>query len=374
MFISFFGFYYLFTLVNSFFNLEIPGITDVSRVEAYITLRNGIFDIIFVIFIIIPTLALIRMIVINRNDQDEKLTATKNKKLTEEEEKQRFRYLIKKTTITVIPLLALFWILPVLLLTIWDVLKKDITKIDILKEFIDTFSLHLVDPFSILFGNFLVITLIAIIAVGFAEGLFVETIFYFAATDPNIQSRIKTIIKVITVVFVWIGFLFSNLGELWNFLINQIRLVLPEFPFPNLWLFLEETVFSFITEVIETWFPILLPLTLLFLPLYIIVTGIYRFYSITLITDMVERFDYFIILITTVYVLIFVELLAVILTLDITTAPLQSFMIDNLIETIIAIIGVAEAIFFCIGVVYLPIYIYKQRQKYQERQTIKTTA
>jgi len=369
----FFGFYYLFTLFNSTFDLNIPSVTDVGRAEAYVTLRNGIFDIIFIFFVIVPTLALLRMILIDRQEQDKKHKSVKN------DTAKKQGYVLKRTILTIIPLLTLFWIIPVAIVSIWEVLQQDIRQIDILKTFLEAFAAYLVDPFSILFGNFLVITLIAIIAVGFAEALLLETIFYFTAADPNTGARIKAVIQVITVVFVWLGFFFSNLGKLWDFLIQQIRLALPAFPFPDLWLFLEETVFSFISEVIETWIPILTPVTLLFLPLYIIVTGLYRFYSVTIVTDMLEsdRFDYFIILITTVYVLIFVELLSVLFfapSFSSVNAPLKSFSIEPLIVTMIDILGIVESIFFIIGVIYLPFYVYQQRQKYQDQNNASTSS
>lgn len=401
-------------------NIDIPELTVLPSDEFYFTIRNGMFDVCLIIYIIVPVILL--SIVLTRYGRKrfiEKISSNMSDtglftfllffiipiinlilildylenefipflviiglsmiwwiyqlyKLIKYTIKNGFTELRSSISIFiyfVLPIVAVFWILPALALIgieIWiNFIENGIMDLETIVTFIlDNMLNYIFDIVSIIILDFVIITVIATFTVGFAEGNSITSIIG-VFKGKNIDSgpsepRTTTITKAVSLITVWTSLLLSYIASLWNQFIEAINLDLQEIDFPGLLTWLEENVFSVISTFIDDFMPFLSFILIIMLPLYIILASLFKFFSISSITQRIEAFEYFLIIISTVFLLILLQILGEINMLGYENVPLDSLEIEGLLYNALGVFQLSEAVFYFLGILFIP-YVFIKR-------------
>ncbi len=244
--------------------------------------------------------------------------------------------------LVIIPLIIVLWLLPVFLWSIvdvWDVLRVSESAFvlgNIVNNFISAFLGRIVDIPSLIQLDFIIITSVATLVVGFAEGFALIAIISALSRGVEVARtgrilarsppKVVVLSKYLILFGVWISLLWDSFAGIVSMLVItfniDLGITVPDF---------FETVYEVIIIPISEWFatiwPTLKSLPFLIIPIIIIFSGAFKFLSVTLITPRVkERGDVFFLLISTAFVLIVTNILGYIYELNIPDAPFLSII------------------------------------------------
>ena len=277
--------------------------------------------------------------------------------------------------LVIIPLIGILWLLPVFILSVEDVVTlvtqsaSTFTMGEIISKFISAFIKWIRDFPSLIQMDFIIITSLATLVVGFAEGFAIIVIItaLFRGVDvtrtgeflPRSPPKIVVFSKYLFMFGIWLSLLWNSFVEIFMMLVNSLDLNL-EFELPDFF----TIVYKNVVEPISVWlaanWDILEELPLLLFPIIIIFSGAFKFLSVTLITPRVEeRGEYFFLLISTAFVLIVTNILGYIHELGISDAPFQSIegaseLLSNAVITFAEVEALSffSGFFFGIGLVF----------------------
>ncbi len=216
---------------------------------------------------------------------------------------------------------------------------------------------------KIIFLDFVILTSIATAVIGFAEGASLFAILR-ALKDGVSFSRSGEIAldqapkigvwtKYVALLGIWIGVLLNTLGALWNSFKEILLLNLPPFPF-KLPFEIILSLKDYLQSLVPEFFPIILPMLLLIIPLYFILSASFKFLSVTVITPRIEDLQAFVVIVATTFILIILQILADLWSIEeIQDAPLRIFAEGLLFNQIVEILQIIEAGCFYIGLVVM---------------------
>jgi hypothetical protein len=263
--------------------------------------------------------------------------------------------------LVLVPLVVVLWFLPALMWGIWDTFEMMSDTTLAISEVIDFFIQALIDRVTdfedIVKLDFIIITIIATIVVGFAEGF--AFIAIFTALSRGIEvartgqvlarspPRVMVFSKYLVMLGVWLSLLWDSFAGIVEMLKEQLQIDLgievPKFFFS----FYHEIIIPF-SEWLATIWPTLEALPYLILPIIFIFSGAFKFLSVTLVTPRVkDRAEVFFLLISTAFVLIVTNILGDIYELNIQDAPLKSISgLTTILSSAVGIFENVEAVAF----------------------------
>ncbi len=234
--------------------------------------------------------------------------------------------------LVIIPLIGALWLLPVILLSVQDVGSQYVstfTLVDLFREFLLACLNNLFNLTSVIQYDFILITSLATLIVGFAEGFAIIAIItaLFKGVEVARTGRVLVrsppkvvvIIKYLAMFGIWLSLLWESFAEI--ILMLNLGIQVPDF-----FTTLVKMVIDPVSEWLASIWPVLEKLPLLLIPILIIFSGAFKFLSVTLITPRIQkRGEFFFLLISTAFVLIVTNILGYIYELGIPNAPFQSF-------------------------------------------------
>jgi hypothetical protein len=265
--------------------------------------------------------------------------------------------------LVIVPLIGALWLLPVIILSAGDVMTvqtSSFTVGDIIREFILAFLINVIDFASLVQVDFIIITSLATLVVGFAEGFAIIAIITALFKGVEVARtgkilvrsppKVVVLFKYLALLGIWVSLLWESFAELVQML--ELGIVVPDF---------FTTLLNRIITPISKWladiWPILENLPFLLIPVLIIFSGAFKFLSVTLIIPRIQkRGEFFFLLISTSFVLIVTNILGYIYELGIPDAPLISF--SELLSSAVYIFADVESLsfyggfFFGIGYVF----------------------
>jgi len=244
--------------------------------------------------------------------------------------------------LVIIPLIVVLWLLPVCLLSIgdvWDVLRPSVsppTMDEIINIFLHSFLLRLVDLTELIKLDFIIITSLATLVVGFAEGFALIAIFSALSRGVEVARtgrvlvrsppKIVVLSKYAIMFGVWLTLLWDSFAGILQMLYRRFGINFG-FSVPDFFNTVYKHVITSISDWLYTVLPTMTSLPLLLIPILIIFSGAFKFLSITLITPRVkDRGPVFFLLISTAFVLIITNILGYIYELEISNAPFRSII------------------------------------------------
>jgi hypothetical protein len=293
----------------------------------------------------------------------------------------------------IMPLIGFFYILPTVFWTVLDLLdflNGWDGQLNLLINFgLNQLLLNAVNLERIIQAVFIIVICLATIIIGLAEGFSILAIYRAIKTGWSftrtgvLASQSPPVIAVITsrilILAGWIALATSGLSHLIMVLRDYFNIILPNINIPN---FL--TIFIYIYDFIKELIPEFLPVTLLLVPLIFIISSLFKFLSISIITPRLKDAQIFFLLITTAYILIITQILGDIqelarLSENIDSSNVPLFETQNFLSQTLVLFQTVEIIFFYLGFI-IALYVIvkgvinwiKERQKRKERTiTIK---
>jgi hypothetical protein len=241
-------------------------------------------------------------------------------------------FITSVNALLIIPLILVLYGLPFISWTIWDLWGKiqagslPFEINELLLAALPILQDRSVDILSIIQLDFVFITIIATLIVGFAEGFAIVAIFsaifrgievartgHIIARSP---PKVIVISKYLVLLGVWLSFSWNSFVKIMNMLVEYLNVVLPNWltdileQYSTLFYVIYETMIIPLSEALKEFSPIFQYLPFLLLPLYFILSGAFKFLSVTLVTPQVkERISAFFLLISTAFVLIITNIL-----------------------------------------------------------------
>ena len=282
--------------------------------------------------------------------------------------------------LVIIPLIATLWLLPTFLWGGWDTLQyfagESINIPELTNVFVDSVITRLVDFENLVQLDFIIITIIATLVVGFAEGF--AFIAIFTALSRGIEvartgqmlarspPKVMVFSKYLARFGVWVSLLWDSFGAIIEMLKTQLDFNI-DLTVPNFFYLLYNNVVLPISDYFAKYLPTLELLPFLILPIIFIFSGAFKFLSVTLVTPRVkDRGELFFLLISTSFVLIITNILGDIYELAIPDAPLRS--ISGLTTILSSAVGTFENVEsfafyggFFFGIAYLIQKSFKSR-------------
>ncbi len=269
--------------------------------------------------------------------------------------------------LVIIPLIGVLWLLPTVLWGIWDTVQNSTGGMS-MNQLIDIFFrailFRVVDLEHIIQVDFIIITTIATLVVGFAQGFAILAIFSALARGAEVARtgqllarsppKIMVLSKYLVLLGVWLSLVWDGFLELWETLINEFHFNLPDIDFPNFFYAIYYQILIPFSEWLGSLWPILQFVPFLILPVYFIVSGAFKFMSVTLVTPKVkDRSEIFFLLVATSFVLIITNMLGDIYDLGpavIPDAPLVG--VSNIFSSAVGIFESVEALAFYGGFLF----------------------
>ena len=294
----------------------------------------------------------------------------------------------------ILPLIGFFYVIPVSFWSLLDLLTYleswDGQIVELFNFFVSRLLTNATDLERIIKAVFIVVICSATMVIGLAEGFSLLAVYRAIKTGWSftrtgvLASQSPPVIAVITsrilILAGWIALATGGITHFILFLRDYFNIILPEIHFPNFLIIFVE-FYNFINEIL----PEFLPVTLLLVPLLFIISSLFKFLSISIITPRLKDVQLFFLLITTSYILIVTQILGDIQelasltnnTINPSSVPLfdsQSFLSQSLL-----LFQTVEIIFFYIGFV-IALYVlgndlinwFRERKARKERTiTIK---
>ena len=369
-------------IVLDYLNMDIPGLTDIDGREFYQTARNLYFGFFFILIILFSVIVFLAILTTFARRRVVKKFSKEEEEVLEEKEGIRtiykifawllipyliffvialqdspiaplftigyvlaviwwFYQLLKvvfliiwrgvKITafitsvnlLVIIPLIFVLWILPAILWGAWNsrsVLLNEIISIpDIINAFLNNFITYLFSFQDLIQLDFVIITVIATIIVGFAEGFAIIAIFTALSRGIEVARtgqvltrsppKVMVLSKYLVMFSVWASLLWDSLADIFQMLTHSFNIPLP--PIPDFFYTFYHNVLIPLSDWIASFWPSLqFTLFILILPIYFIFSGAFKFLSVTLITPRIkDRGEMFFLLISTAFVLILTNIL-----------------------------------------------------------------
>jgi hypothetical protein len=286
--------------------------------------------------------------------------------------------------LVIIPLIGVLWLLPTLLWGIWDTYNASGTSMSMnqmINTFLQSIVERIVDFEAIIQVDFIIITTIATLVVGFAQGFAILAIFSALARGAEVARtgqilarsppKIMVLSKYLVMLGVWLSLVWDSFLELWQTLILEFNFQLPEINFPNFFYAIYYQFLIPVSEWLGSRWQILQFVPFLILPVYFIVSGAFKFMSVTLVTPRVkDRSEVFFLLVATSFVLIITNMLGDIYDLGaevIPDAPLVG--VSNIFSSAVGIFENVEALAFYGGFLFGVFWVF--RKAIQNRNLVR---
>ncbi|MHA2306516.1 MAG: SHOCT domain-containing protein [Candidatus Hodarchaeales archaeon] len=278
-------------------------------------------------------------------------------------------FITSVNALLILPLILVLYGLPVITWTVWDVvslLQEETISAElgpIIQEAIPILVYRATDLLGIIQLNFVFITIIATIIVGFAEGFAIFAIFSAifkgaeVARTGKILARsppkIAVISKYLILLGFWIGLFLNSFLNIWNMLIKEFNINLPELIFPSIVYLLYEDGIIPLSTALEAYVPTLKHIPFLLLPLYFILSGGFKFLSITIITPRIKgRLSVFFLLISTSFVLIISTILGDIYRIPVLKPEAPLHGLESILSSAVLAFQYVEALAFYLGFLF----------------------
>ncbi|MHA2091931.1 MAG: hypothetical protein ACW98K_13850, partial [Candidatus Kariarchaeaceae archaeon] len=268
-------------------------------------------------------------------------------------------FITYSNVLIVVPIIFLFYILPGLIWGAWDLLyiwsnngdlentiynseivnpqnmrivpypdqnpDFDVTTLgwqDLLIFYLQTVFYNLGSFIRIVELDFIIIVGISALVIGFAEGYSIVAIFRSIATGVSVARsgriarrsapRMIVITSRLVYLLAWLALLWDKFLVLWNTIVEELAFDFPLIDVPRIFL----PIYDLSLEI-EDLGGIFIPLAILFVPFYFIVTSSFKFLSVSLVADKTKHdMQVFFLLISSAFILIISQILA-----DITDLP-----------------------------------------------------
>ncbi|MFW9854803.1 MAG: hypothetical protein ACFFFG_07065 [Candidatus Thorarchaeota archaeon] len=233
----------------------------------------------------------------------------------------------------IIPLIGVLYFAPVFLWSGWDVFQQvqagviPFVGVELVQAFITSLPVRAVDILSIIQLDFVIVTIIATMIVGFAEGfaiLAIASAMYrgveIARTGHIIASsppRVVVFSKYLVLLFFWFGILWNSLAGTLELLIERLLFFQIDIKLPPFFFYIYNEVILSLSDWLTSILPSFKLVPLLLVPLYFIMAGIFKFLSVTIITPRVkDRLSIFFLLVSTTFTLIVTNILSDLYTIQ----------------------------------------------------------
>ncbi|MHA1443948.1 MAG: hypothetical protein ACTSR4_04285 [Candidatus Hodarchaeales archaeon] len=289
--------------------------------------------------------------------------------------------------LVIIPLIGVLWLLPALLSGIWNTVETPsvgtMSTNQILKVFFEEILVQIVEFENIIQIDFIIITTIATLVVGFAQGFAILAIFSALAKGAEVARtgqllarsppKIMVLSKYLMMLGVWLSLVWDSFAELWGTLViflEQFNFSLPQINIPNLFYSFYNEILIPLSDWLGTLWPVLQFVPFLILPVYFIVSGAFKFMSVTLVTPRVkERSEIFFLLIATSFVLIITNMLGDIYDLEASIPDAPLIGLKGIFSMAVGIFENVEALAFYAGFLFGIFWVI--RKGIQNRKSIR---
>jgi len=279
-------------------------------------------------------------------------------------------FITSVNALLILPLILVLYVLPVITWTVWDIvslLQEGTIPAElgpIIQEAIPILIFRGTDVLGIIQLDFVFITIIATIIVGFAEGFAIFAIFsaIFKGAEVARTGRIlarsppKVVVisKYLILLGFWVGLFLNSFLNIWNMLILEFNINLPEITIPSIvYLLYNEGIIPLSAALETVDIEALKHVPFLLLPLYFILSGGFKFLSVTIITPRVKgRLSVFFLLISTSFVLIISTVLGDIYRIPVIEpeAPLRG--LESILSSAVLAFQYVEALAFYLGFIF----------------------
>lgn len=276
-------------------------------------------------------------------------------------------FITSVNALLILPLIIVLYVLPVITWTVWDIIslyQEGTIPAElgpIIQQAIPRLIFRGTDVLGIIQLDFVFITIIATIIVGFAEGFAVFAIFSAifkgaeVARTGEILARsppkVVVISKYLILLGFWVGLFLNSFLNIWNMLILEFNINLPEIAIPSVvYLLYEEGIIPLSTALEAVNIEALRHVPFLLLPLYFILSGGFKFLSVTIITPRIKgRLSVFFLLISTSFILIISTVLGDIYRIPVIEpeAPLRG--LESILSSAVLAFQYIEALAFYLG-------------------------
>ena len=237
-------------------------------------------------------------------------------------------HLAYSNVLWILPLVGFFYVLPVMIWTIWDVITSysTITSINnLIMIILSSIYYNATNINRIFQAIFILVIGGATIAIGIAEGYSIIAIYralrsgYIFTKTGSLAQQSPPVIAVITtrilVLAGWISLSMDSLRNIWGILQFQLHLQLPNFPIPPMLGIILELInllyrLAPVIGILAQLANFLLPLTILLVPLFFIINSMFKFLSVTLITSKIHYKQLYMLLLSAAFILIITEIIA----------------------------------------------------------------
>ncbi|MFX1507254.1 MAG: SHOCT domain-containing protein [Promethearchaeota archaeon] len=287
-------------------------------------------------------------------------------------------FITSVNALLILPLIIILYVLPVITWTVWDIvfaLQEGTIRAElgpIIQETIPILIFRGTDVLGIIQLDFVFITIIATIIVGFAEGFAIFAIFsaIFKGAEVARTGRIiarsppKVVVisKYLILFGFWVGLFLNSFLNIWNMLILEFNINLPELAFPSIVYLLYNEGIVPLSEALEAVdIEPLKHIPFLLLPLYFILSGGFKFLSVTIITPRVkERLSILFLLISTSFVLIISTVLGDVYRIPVlaSDAPLRG--LESILSSAVLAFQYIEALAFYVGLIFGFFWVIRQ--------------
>jgi len=287
--------------------------------------------------------------------------------------------------LVIIPLIGVLWLLPTLLWGIWDTIQissgETMSTNQLLNAFFRAIVIRIVDFENIIQIDFIIITTIATLVVGFAQGFAILAIFSALTRGAEVARtgqlltrsppQVMVFSKYLIMLGVWLSLVWDSFAELWKMLIEQFHFSLPPIDIPNFfYVFYNEILLPF-SDWLGTIWPVLQFIPFLILPIYFIVSGAFKFMSVTLVTPRFkDRSEMFFLLVATSFVLIITNMLGDIYDLGTAAIPDAPLIgLETIFSEAVVIFENVEALAFYAGFLFGIFWV--MRKGMQNRKSVR---
>jgi hypothetical protein len=193
---------------------------------------------------------------------------------------------------------------------------------DLLLFYLQTVFYNLGSIIRIVELDFIIIVGISALVIGFAEGYSIVAIFRSIATGVSVARsgriaqrsapRMIVITSRLVYLMAWLALLWDKFLVLWNTIVEELAFDVPLIDVPRIF----EPIYEMSLDIDELG-GIFIPLAVLFVPFYFIITSSFKFLSVSLVADRTKHdMQVFFLLISSAFILIISQILA-----DITGLP-----------------------------------------------------
>ncbi len=295
--------------------------------------------------------------------------------------------------VMIVPIIFVFFILPGMMWALWDMFEiyhngtientiyefnfmsnvtpkynptslPSLSLVDKLLFFIVTTGYNFGSVIRIIQLDFVIIVGISALVIGFAEGYSIVAILKSIKTGVAITrtGRIATrsaprIIVITTKLFIllaWLSLIWDKFLSLWNAITIDLDLNLPSINLPNIF----EPLYGMVIYLKQI-APALLPLTILLIPFYFIITSSFKFISVSIAVEKIkDDVTVFFLLITSTFILIVAKIYIDISSLPEFIGAQNPFLpiniptISDIRPFIMKMVDILESIGFYSGVIY----------------------